>query len=53
MSLITQDISSVTKIIQGETRKIINGQSFMKSELIAKIERVDKEKSGDYLVPGS
>lgn len=43
MTLTKQDLSSVTGIIQNETRKIVNGQSVMKSELLTKIDDVSKK----------
>jgi DNA repair exonuclease SbcCD ATPase subunit len=45
MSLTKQDLTGISKIVQtqihGETRKIINGQSAMKSELLGKIGKLD------------
>ncbi len=46
MTLTKQDISSITGIVREESRKIANGQSAMKSELLTKIGGLDKKIDG-------
>lgn len=50
MALTRKDLTDISKIvqtnIQTETRKIINGQSAMKSELLDKIDKLDKKLTG-------
>ncbi len=50
MTLTKQDISSITGIVREESRKIVNGQSAMKSELLGRISKLQNDmdkKFGD------
>ena len=46
MTLTKQDLTAITGIIQVETRKIVNGQSAMKIDLLGEIGEINKRFDG-------